>query len=337
MEDCELQVNSASQASAKRIDEESMAREADVTKLSRLLSEEVEARKDGDRHAGRSLASIKDAIGSEESRYTHEFREFSNRIENCLAGLRVEQKERAALAEELSATVKLHRRQLEEEWKRQCADISSETATTLDELRSSLERELAANKKDNAALPTMAMAIKDLEAGRQRIVEHVQEVRTKLEGERQLRQDGQSGLSEAITAIRGLVAEHISDGHAEVSHEGVHTVKGELETMRDGLTKVAEALQQERSSRQDGDSKLRDDCREAIQQEINARLRLDAKLREQLDQESKQRQDTMVMVQEAIDEVRQGLETHTHEMAYDDQLPDDMVSNAGSASLSGLP
>lgn len=330
MDDCETSVHNASHTSAKRVDDESKAREADISKLSRTLSEEVEARKDGDRQASRSLGNLKDTISAEEGKHTHEFRELSSRIENCLAGLRVEQKERVALAEELSAAVKMHQRSSEEEWKRHRADISSQTATTLDELRSVLERDLAANKKENAALPTMTLAIKELEAGRQLFVERLEDVHTKLVAERQKTDDAHNCLSDSIAAVRTLLNDHLGDGHAEASQESLRVVRNDLETVRDGLTKVAEAVQQERSSRQEGDSTLRDDCREAIQQEINARLRLDAKVREQVEQESKKRQEVVEVIHAAIDEVRQGLETHTHEMAFEDRLPEEMVKGSSA-------
>merc|ERR1712190_454656 len=92
--------------------------------------------------------------------------------------------------------------------------------------------------------------------------------------------------------------------------------------MREGLTKVVEAVQQERRSRSEGDNKLREDCREAIQKEINTRVELKSrmdKMEKDLEAEGRARMEAVEVIELAIQECRQGLETHTHELTVDDE------------------
>merc|ERR1711976_547208 len=93
---------------------------------------------------------------------------------------------------------------------------------------------------------------------------------------------------------------------------------GDLTNVQEGLAKVVEAVQQERRSRVEAASKLREDCREAIQKEINARLERDAGIREELEAEARARQEAVEVIQLAIEECRTGFETHTHELTVED-------------------
>merc|ERR1712216_751752 len=83
-------------------------------------------------------------------------------------------------------------------------------------------------------------------------------------------------------------------------------LRSDLEAFRSGLAKVVEALQQERRTRLDGDSKLRDDCVQVVQEEIAARLERDARLHEEIVAESRARQESL---QRAVEECQAGLES----------------------------
>lgn len=103
--------------------------------------------------------------------------------------------------------------------------------------------------------------------------------------------------------------------------ECLEEVQSDLDVLRDGLTKVVEAVQQERRSRVEGHCRLREDCREAIQKEVNARLERDSKMREDIEAEARLRQEAVEVIQLAIEECRVGLETHTHELQICDSQP----------------
>merc|ERR1712014_263423 len=91
------------------------------------------------------------------------------------------------------------------------------------------------------------------------------------------------------------------------------------EAIRDATQKLQEAIKQERHSRQEGNTKLREDCREAIQKEINARAELDKKLTAEIESEARARTEVVEVIELAIQECREGLETHTHELTVDDE------------------
>merc|ERR1712137_1340312 len=99
---------------------------------------------------------------------------------------------------------------------------------------------------------------------------------------------------------------------SKIREECLEVMDTEIKPLREGLTKVVEAVQQERRSRAEGDNKLRTDCAEAIQKEINQRLELAKKMEKEL-------QEAVEVIELAIQECRQGLETHTHELTVDEE------------------
>merc|ERR1712066_554681 len=91
------------------------------------------------------------------------------------------------------------------------------------------------------------------------------------------------------------------------------------EAFRDVTQKLMEAMGQERHSRQESNTKLREDCRDAIQKEINARVELDKKLSSEIESEARARAEVVEVIELAIQECREGLETHTHELTVDEE------------------
>merc|ERR1712039_443547 len=168
------------------------------------------------------------------------------------------------------------------------------------EVLEQIQAGLSAEQKDRAAVDAeLATSLK--------------ETRTFVEKEVQLREKGEMTLSRNLTALRDAQEE----SHNAIAAGGKAELAGEAATLREGLAKVVEAVQQERRLRTEGASKLREDCREAIQKEINARLERDAGIREELEAEARARQEAVEVIQLAIEECRTGLETHTHELPGD--------------------
>merc|ERR1712232_581524 len=59
-------------------------------------------------------------------------------------------------------------------------------------------------------------------------------------------------------------------------------VSEDFSSVREGLTKLVEAVHQEHVARSEGDNKLRDECGEAIQSEIDQRTEAFATIRQEL-------------------------------------------------------
>merc|ERR1712232_117837 len=122
-------------------------------------------------------------------------------------------------------------------------------------------------------------------------------------------------VSEATKEARDQASDYNPDAlTSKIRDECLEVVHGDMNTLREGFTKVLDAVQQERRSRSDGDNKLREDCREAIQKEINARLELASKFEQDIEAEGRSRLEAVEVIELAIQECRQGLETHTHEL-----------------------
>merc|ERR1712110_689551 len=151
----------------------------------------------------------------------------------------------------------------------------SNTASRLDEVMPSI-RELR-----QEVLPHIATQLQHALAAEQKERElidvAIREVRAMVEREAQARETGHMALSCTVAAARKAM-EEVKDKRNEESH-GI--IDGSMETvgdqirneiqdmlhndvgpMREGLTKVVEAVQQERRSRADADAKLREDCRD---------------------------------------------------------------------------
>jgi len=271
----------------------------------------------------RALSGLQEAITDCGERAAQASRELSQRVDACAASVRVEQKERVGALEELSARLLQQRRQL--------SDLATaHSAAGLEELRETFSahlEELTRGLRDEQQERTAQDASLTVAAG---------EARALLE----VREKAQVALSRNVAALKdaadeagrrhdrlerrlqdmGPSAGTPEEQAAMVSNlrnECLEVVHADLGAMREGLTKVVEVVQQERKSRSEGDGKLREDCREAIQKEINARLEKDTWLRLELEKEALARQEAVEVIQQAIEEVRHGLETHTHEFDVD--------------------
>merc|ERR1712228_886684 len=91
------------------------------------------------------------------------------------------------------------------------------------------------------------------------------------------------------------------------------------EAIKEATKNLVESITSERHSRQESNTKLREDCRDAIQKEINARVELDKKLSAEIESEARARTEVVEIIELAIQECREGLETHTHELTVDDE------------------
>jgi len=194
---------------------------------------------------------------------------------------------------------------------RERAAVDGELAAAIKEARALVDREVQARERGDLAIS------RGTEAAREAAEEALQQQGLLEQRLQQLapgegQPDGGAGR----------------DGPLQALAEEVH---GDLAALREGLARVVEAVQQERRSRSEGDSKLREDCREAIQKEINARLERDSRIREDIEAEGRLRQEAVEVIQLAIEECRQGLETHTHELQVDDSPMD----SAGMVILPG--
>lgn len=176
----------------------------------------------------------------------------------------------------------------------------------------------------------------------------LQEARAAIDGEAQVRERALAGMAQGIGAAQeamrqevaqqqGALQDRVSSSAAitseQIRSEALEATDPEFSALREGLAKVVEALQQERRSRSDADAKLREDFRDALQRVIDERVEQDELLKGQVDgeahrrqeaieNETRQRQEVVEVVRLAIEELRQGLETHTHEF---DDLEDAMA------------
>jgi len=284
-DEAEQMVARLAQDLAKRLDEEAHARDVETSKLLRMISEECESRS----KVGRIVAGLQDSFAEESERRSRDGREFSQRLDRCLAGLEAEKEERANGVDELSQGHSQHR-----SGHRDLRDMAER-----------LQAALAAEQKDRAAVDAeLATSLK--------------ETRIFVEKEVQLREKGDLTLSRNLAAVRDSQDESAHTLANRGRDEGATALQAEAATLREGLAKVVEAVQQERRSRTEVASKLREDCREAIQKEINARLERDTSIREELETEARLRQEVVEVIQLAIEECRTGLETHTHDLPVEE-------------------
>merc|ERR1712176_48266 len=148
---------------------------------------------------------------------------------------------------------------------------------------------------------------------RESVQGEVKELRGFLDRETQAREKDVRALSRTVSeATKGVVDTESEALISKIREECLEVMDTEIKPLREGLTKVVEAVQQERRSRAEGDNKLRTDCAEAIQKEINQRLELAKKMEKEL-------QEAVEVIELAIQECRQGLETHTHELTVDEE------------------
>lgn len=366
MEDSELTASRLAHDLAKRFDEEVHTRDVEVSRVMRLLSEESDARQQGDGKATREIATIKQNLAEETQRREREVQQVSQRLDDCYSSLKVEQTDRISVIEELTERVLQQRRQThEDEIKANAAtdavrELREEARSInhrLDEAQHSSHEVQAVQKQMTEEVSQLQQALiveqKERTTTIQDLASTLKEARLAMDSETQTREKGDIALSRNISAARESLEEALSrqqesfdqklqqnqasilsvqkfftDGGDEsnphmqavsgrIRNECLEVVHGDLSALHEGLKRVVEAVQQERSSRTDADGKLREDCRLTIQKEINARLESHSKLHAEIEAESGQRHEAVELIHLAIEECRHGLETHTHELDTD--------------------
>eukprot|EP00747_Dinoflagellata_sp_TGD_P166662 gnl/TRDRNA2_/TRDRNA2_189800_c0_seq1.p1 gnl/TRDRNA2_/TRDRNA2_189800_c0~~gnl/TRDRNA2_/TRDRNA2_189800_c0_seq1.p1 ORF type:complete len:827 (-),score=234.66 gnl/TRDRNA2_/TRDRNA2_189800_c0_seq1:58-2457(-) len=94
-------------------------------------------------------------------------------------------------------------------------------------------------------------------------------------------------------------------------------------------------------------TKLRDDCREAMQREIRTRMERDTELQAAIESESQERAEAIDSIHSLVDELHEGLQSHTHELHVESasqsmtalaatqkihsSQPDELMQDAGGA------
>jgi len=91
-------------------------------------------------------------------------------------------------------------------------------------------------------------------------------------------------------------------------------VKEELVSM---LEEMHSRLDREGSGHGDAISRLREDCKEAMQREVRSRIERDKALQEWIESEAAARNQDVKVLELGLGELREGLETHTHEVHLD--------------------
>eukprot|EP00927_Polykrikos_kofoidii_P056576 TRINITY_DN50678_c0_g1_i1.p1 TRINITY_DN50678_c0_g1~~TRINITY_DN50678_c0_g1_i1.p1 ORF type:complete len:848 (+),score=187.42 TRINITY_DN50678_c0_g1_i1:301-2844(+) len=215
------------------------------------------------------------------------------------------------------------REMLEEEQKERAA-LVAELGASLKELYDKQELEGQAREQGQSAISCTVNAIS----------EALEQLMGKHEHLHQTLQDHQAGVADLHEQLHGS-GESI-EGHpvhvfaGRIRNDCFEAIDGDLSNIREGMTKVVEAVQQERRSRSEANTKLREDCREAIQKEINARLERDSKFRDEIESEGRARMEAVEVIELAIQECLRGLETHTHDLALDETDFEDVRSTRSS-------
>lgn len=226
---------------------------------------------------------------------------------------RAQQAQRAEIEEAMAKT----QQALEVEQQERIA-VDAELAASLKDAKSWAEKEAQAREKGDMALSRSIAALR--EANDEASGRHE-------ELERRVRQRGPAGDGSGSASAEPPLGESGGEERLQalasrLREECLEALNGDMGAMREGIGKVVEALQQERRTRSETLGKLREDCREAIQKEINARIERDTKMREELEAEARMREEAVEVIQLAIEECRQGLETHTHELTVEDSMQD---------------
>mmetsp|Transcript_75712 Transcript_75712/g.195095 ORF Transcript_75712/g.195095 Transcript_75712/m.195095 type:complete len:754 (+) Transcript_75712:29-2290(+) len=285
LDEAELQAAKTVHDLSKGLDREAQVRDDEVGKLMRILAEERDGRQETEGKVGRAIAALREHVTDEAERRARDSHEVAQRTKSLYVSLQAEQKDRTSAVDDVSERISQLRRRLNE-----MAGLPADAAGEGEErgAGSIFERE---RQERNSA---------------------VNEVRELIMKEAQAREKGDMALSRSVAAAREAIEDIAAK--PEGDSKGSST---EVAAIKEGLTKVVEAVQQERQKRTEGDNKLREDCVQAIQNEINARLEHDRKVEEELESERQVRQEVVEAIQLAIEECRHGLETHTHEFDMD--------------------
>jgi len=332
--EADLQATRVSHDLAKRFDEEVHTRDVEVSKLMRLVSEETVVRQEALGKVSRSLTGWQEESSIESDRRDREYKEVVHRLEACQVSIKGEGKQRLAMADELSERILQQQRHFSDNLKQRNND-SSEVTNGVRELRDQLDRESSVRSDHLASITdrvsrveahrdqmneTVTKATKEQAVLEEDMMSTTKELRVLMERESQTREKGIMALSRQLAEMSKQAV--VTDGRGQmdpaeteeltnkIRNDCLEVVHTDMGALREGLTKVVEAVQQERRSRAEGDNKLREDCREAIQKEINERVALDAKVTREIEAESRHRMEAVEVIELAIQECRHGLEIY---------------------------
>lgn len=306
-DEAELQASRTSHNLAKRFEEDVHVRGSETSKLHRLLSEEREARQESNAQA-------------------------AQRLENCLSKISAEERERRSTIEELSESLAQVRFKLGEQhlpqattWVReirQLVDVEREARTA--ELRSlNLKMDECTSRESEACQVSgnVLTQLRNALAAEQKARTALDgEVRSWFEHEAKAREEGDLSLSGSAQKVGNALEEALR--RQEAIDTQLQEGKVASDNLWEGLTKVVEAVKQERISRTESDAQLRDDCCEAIQKEIRGRLESESKVREDIQAEVRARAEGLRAASLAIAACKTELETHTHELRVAPEDPE---------------
>eukprot|EP00812_Abedinium_dasypus_P010440 NODE_405_length_1595_cov_253.658442.p1 GENE.NODE_405_length_1595_cov_253.658442~~NODE_405_length_1595_cov_253.658442.p1 ORF type:complete len:439 (-),score=159.24 NODE_405_length_1595_cov_253.658442:261-1577(-) len=283
LEDIEPTVTQVSRGLAQRLKEETRSRETEHTRLMRAISDESEARQEGDVRVMQAVAEFRGHLTAEGENRAQVLTDFSLRIEGCYAAVKVEAKERVAAADDLGDRLVQLRQQFAEEQKQRTTESSERLLSLQDSIVEERTARAAAltgcvNRVEktarsitelSAALIKMRSELSDNTAVLHRAFEET--AATQAHHSRLLAEDDEAS---AVSRLRG---------------ECLELVQANVSVLKNGIAKVVEALQQERHDRAEGIHKLQEGCREAVQREIDARETRERVLREDLTKEARLR------------------------------------------------
>eukprot|EP00928_Gymnodinium_smaydae_P007468 TRINITY_DN12685_c0_g1_i1.p1 TRINITY_DN12685_c0_g1~~TRINITY_DN12685_c0_g1_i1.p1 ORF type:complete len:828 (-),score=244.28 TRINITY_DN12685_c0_g1_i1:231-2714(-) len=330
----ELTVSRLAHDLARRFDEEIFARDSEVSKLQRLIADESSARSEAVAKVTRAVTLLKEESHEKHERHDRLAREAVQSVDTLASALKAEQRERSQLKEDMAEL-------MTEKLGDNSASIKSEVhfinkrLDQLGEASGALESHLKTLRADHE------VHVANSSKGQTELHEYIQEVRETTSREAEAREKGHTVLSRTLNqtqqsmeedraGVRQIIKEYMEQRLLDFSEDGpmqglmakirsdvLEASLADLDTVREGLTKVVEAAQQERRSRADGDTKLREDCREAIQKEINARIELERRLTADIEGEGRSRMEAVELMHMAIQECREMMESHHEEGAED--------------------
>jgi len=292
----------------RRIDEVEASMSDASREMDRRLDEEARNKRESDGKTSRTLATLQELIKDESDRILHDF---SERLHACHEGLEIAKRGRV----ELSDRIALQRKQFEAE--------QHEVKMRLDRMHDELGLE---NQRLSNETQERQHAVAD-------IGKTLQLIQDTQRADGQARESLESIVSEVNEICDQIAQRHdalqafVSEGGAGLRPEHKQELKREItdplqsgiDFLRDGLEKVQETVQNDKRSRSETTNKLRDDIRDGLQKEIDARKQLSEKLKE----ETASRHEFSEVIQQALEELRVGLETHSHEYDEDEEDAED--------------
>jgi len=179
------------------------------------------------------------------------------------------------------------------------------------QLRAALEQEVRARSDGHAA------CIASVEEVRQSVTE----VSDALAAVQDFCQQELRRADEALAEERTARTEAMKNVDADAVRDSVQQLLDDSrEEQGQVLDALREALEAEAKARIEGDRRLRTDTTAALQKEVTARLQAQSRVRDELAAQSKSAAQESRNFVEALEDLRHGLETHTHELIGHDGM-----------------